>query len=92
MTTPVQTALQEEGRAVTILVFGILSVVALGPILGIPAWVMGRTDLTKIQAGLIPASERQLTRAGMILGIIGTFYFIVVIVIVLIVLLLYGVK
>jgi hypothetical protein len=92
MNTPQNTPGQEAGRGVTILVFGILSIVALGPILGIPAWVMGRTDLSKIRAGLMPESERQLTKAGMILGIIGTFYFIVAIVIVVIVLLVYGVR
>jgi hypothetical protein len=92
MNTPQNIPGQEAGRGVTILVFGILSVVALGPILGIPAWVMGRTDLSKIRAGLVPESESQLTRAGMILGIIGTFYFIVAIVIVVIVLLVHGVR
>jgi hypothetical protein len=63
----------EAGRGATILVVGILSVVLLGFILGIPAWVMGRRDGKKIRAGVIDAKERGLTRAGMILGIIGTF-------------------
>jgi hypothetical protein len=81
MSEQVQTT--EQGRGVTILIFGILSIVSLGPILGIPAWIMGLKDLEKIDQGKIPASERQLTRAGMILGIIGTFYVILVLLIVL---------
>jgi hypothetical protein len=67
-----QSQSQEEGRGVLILVLGILGVAVLGPILGIPAWIMGRNDLKKIQEGKIPSSERALTKAGMILGIIST--------------------
>jgi len=63
----------EPGRGGLILTFGILSIVLLGPILGIPAWVMGHRDLKKIRAGLIAAGQKGLTQSGMILGIIGTF-------------------
>lgn len=66
-------AIQESGRGTIILVLGILSIVMFGPLSGIPAWVMANTDLRKIDAGIIPASERTTTRAGKILGIIGTF-------------------
>ena len=45
----------------------------LGPILGIPAWIMGNKDLKKIKRGLISVSEKSNTKTGMILGIIGTF-------------------
>jgi hypothetical protein len=47
--------------------------VLLGPILGIPAWVMGHRDGKKIRAGQIDAKQRGTTLAGMVLGIIGTF-------------------
>lgn len=70
-----QTQSQEEGRGVLILVLGILGIAVLGPILGIPAWIMGRNDLKRIQEGRIPSSERALTKAGMILGIISTVLF-----------------
>lgn len=63
----------ERGRGGMIFAFGITSIVMLGPILGIPAWIMGRTDLAKIKDGLIAASEYSLTKAGMVMGIIGTF-------------------
>lgn len=62
---------KEQGRGVTILIFGILSLVSLGPFLGIPAWVMGYNDLNKIKNGIIPVSEKGMTQAGMILGIIS---------------------
>ena len=64
--------LPEPGRGATILVFGILSVVLLGLVAGIPAWAMGNRDLKKIRSGAIVAGQRGLTTAGMVLGIIGT--------------------
>ena len=60
-------------RGATIFVFGILSIFGLGPILGIPAWIMGRNDMKRLRESTIPWSDRSLTRTGMILGIIGTF-------------------
>lgn len=64
---------QEAGRGTLILILGILSIVFLGPFGGIPAWIMGKRDLKKIEAGLISQSEKSTTKTGMILGIIGTF-------------------
>jgi flagellar basal body-associated protein FliL len=63
----------EAGRGATILALGILSIVLLGFILGIPAWIMGSRDGRKIRAGVIDANQKGLTQAGMILGIVGTF-------------------
>jgi hypothetical protein len=68
----------EAGRGVMILILGIISLVSLGPILGIPAWVMGYKDLKKIKAGIIAASEKSMTQAGMILGIISTVLYILI--------------
>lgn len=62
-----------SGRGTLIFTLGILSILVLGPILGIPAWVMGSGDLKKIRMGMISATGKGLTKAGMILGIIGTF-------------------
>lgn len=64
---------KETGRGAIILVLGILSMGILGPMGGITAWVMANNDLKKIDAGLIPESERSIIKAGKILGIIGTF-------------------
>ncbi len=71
------TKCQEPGRGALIIVLGILSIFLfiLGPIFGIPAWVMGNKDLKKINKGLISDSEKNTTKAGMILGIISTLFF-----------------
>lgn len=63
---------QEDGRGVLILILGILSLTTLGPLAGIPAWVMANTDLKKIEQGIISRSEQSFTRAGKIMGIIST--------------------
>ena len=62
----------ERGRGALILVLGILSIVMFGFITGIPAWVMGHTDLRRMREGKVEPSDEGLARAGMILGIIGT--------------------
>lgn len=62
-------------RGTTILVLGILGLVICAP-LGIPAWIMGKGDLAKIDAGLMDPMGRGTTQAGMVLGIIGTVLFI----------------
>jgi len=64
---------EQPGRGGLILALGILSVVALGFIVGIPAWVMGNHDLKRIRLGRIVADQKGLTTAGMVIGIIGTF-------------------
>ncbi|MCW5776595.1 MAG: DUF4190 domain-containing protein [Phycisphaeraceae bacterium] len=58
-------------RGVLILVFGILSLV-LCQLLGPFAWIMGKGDLKRIDAGTMDPEGRGLTQAGMICGIIGT--------------------
>ena len=73
------TKYQETGRSTLILVLGLLSFVGLGPFVGIPAWIMGNKDLKKIKNGLIPITEKLITKIGMILGIISTFLFILII-------------
>ena len=82
----VQTRTFMPGRGSTVLVLGIVSIVGsflfscacigfvIGPALGIPAWIMGAGDLKRIAMGLINPSEAKNTRAGMICGIIGTFF------------------
>ena len=69
-TTP--TGQLERGRGALILVLGILSLIMFGFITGIPAWVMGHTDLRRMREGKMESADEGLTRAGMILGIIGT--------------------
>jgi len=74
---------QEPGRGTLILVLGILSIVLLGPFVGIPAWVMGNKDLKKIRNGIISFNEKSATKIGMILGILGIIGSSILIIIVL---------
>jgi hypothetical protein len=61
-----------DGRPnpVTVLVFGILSIVLCGLFLGIPAWIMGNNALRMESS--YPEGEIGMIKAGRILGIIGT--------------------
>jgi len=72
----------EASRGGTILTLGILSVVLLGLIAGIPAWVMGHGDLQKMKTGRMNPDQRGMTQAGMVLGIIGTFHLALAVIIV----------
>ena len=64
-------------RGVLILVLGILSLVGCSFFTGIPAWIMGKGDLVKIDAGQMDPSGRTLTQVGMILGIVSVILSIV---------------
>jgi hypothetical protein len=63
----------QKGRGTLILILGLLSLL-FGPFLGIPAWVIAKNDLVSISIKLLPESERDTTKVGMTLGIIGTFF------------------
>ena len=62
-------------RGTLILVLGILSLIICAP-LGIAAWIMGRGDLKRIDAGVMDPAGRGTTLAGMICGIISTILLI----------------
>jgi len=61
----------EPHRGALVLVLGILSIV-LCQLLGPFAWIMGKGDLAKMDAGQMDAEGRGLTQAGKICGMIGT--------------------
>lgn len=61
----------QPARGTTILILGILSIVICA-LIGPFAWLMGKGDLEKIDQGVMDPSGRDLTKAGMICGIIGT--------------------
>ena len=63
----------QSGRGGIILGLGIVSFILLGPILGIPAWIMGHRDLKRIKNGEITREDKNLSQIGMVFGIIGTF-------------------
>lgn len=58
-------------RGILILVLGILSIV-LCQLLGPFAWLMGKADMAKMDAGMMDPAGRDTTKAGVICGIIGT--------------------
>lgn len=66
-----QPAFVAPHRGVLILVFGVLSLIVCGP-LGIPAWIMGQSDLNRMKVGTMDPEGRGLTMAGMICGIISS--------------------
>jgi hypothetical protein len=49
-----------------------LAFAMLGLGMGIPSWIMGRRDLTKIQRGEMDPRGETGTRRGMICGMVGT--------------------
>ena len=62
-----------SSAAITSLVLGILSLVCgCGLLLGIPAWIIGKGEIAKIDAGQSSAAGRTLAQVGMILGMIAT--------------------
>ena len=61
----------EPHRGTLILVLGILSFVGCGIFTAIPAWVMGATDLRKMDAGRMNPDGRGTTQAGRIMGMIS---------------------
>ena len=63
-------------RGVTILVLGLLSLTICG-FFGPVAWVMGTRDLEEMQAGSLDPEGRGLTRAGQVLGMVGTAFAVV---------------
>ena len=57
-------------RGVLVLILGILSFVLCGIVTGIPAWIMGASDLKEMDAGTMDPAGRGMTNAGRILGIV----------------------
>ncbi|MBD3348648.1 MAG: hypothetical protein GF400_05585 [Candidatus Eisenbacteria bacterium] len=66
-----QSTEMKPGRGGLVLALGILGIV-LCFILGIIAWVMGAGDLREMREGKRHRADEQLTKAGMICGIVGT--------------------
>jgi hypothetical protein len=65
---PTQTG---SNRATTALILGIVGIVCC-QLCGPFAWWMGKQELEAVRAGLSPAANEGMAKAGMILGIVGT--------------------
>lgn len=61
-----------SGRAVAALILGILSLVCMGFLAGVPAIILGSMELKAIRRGEAPAAGEGVAKVGYILGIIGT--------------------
>jgi hypothetical protein len=71
--TPVQPATPPaSGRAVAALILGILSLICMGFLAGIPAIILGKMELNAIKAGQAPVAGESAAKVGFVLGIIGT--------------------
>lgn len=72
---PVSNSPQNQGtttNTILALVFGILSLLCCGFFTGIPAIILGYSELKGIKEGRIAESNRIMAMIGMILGIVGT--------------------
>ncbi len=72
-----QTGYETPHRGVLILVLGILGLIfcqVFSPF----AWIMGKGDMEKIDAGRMDPEGRGMTQAGMICGIVGTAILVLV--------------
>lgn len=67
--TPAETA---SGRALAALILGILSIVCMGFVAGIPAIIIGHMEIRDIKAGKASKAGEGIAKVGLILGIIGT--------------------
>ncbi len=61
---------QKPGRGTLVLIFGILGI-AVCFAFGIAAWVMGKADIREMDAGIMNNSERGITQAGYIIGMVA---------------------
>ena len=59
-------------NSIVALVLGIVSFLGLGILTGIPAWIIGKKELTAIDRGSASASGRTMATIGMWLGIVAT--------------------
>lgn len=71
-TPPGPTPPAASTRALAALICGILSLVCMGFVTGIPAIILGSMELKAIKAGSSPTAGEGIAKVGYILGIVGT--------------------
>lgn len=71
-----------SGRALATFILGLLSALCFGLITGIPAIIFGLLELKSIEKGQAPMQGKSLTKAGLIMGIIGTLFSVAVVLII----------
>jgi len=65
---------QTAGRSGIIIALGVLSVLFMGPLTGVPGWIMATQDLRDVGRSFLPPSEQTPLRWGRALSILGTFF------------------
>jgi hypothetical protein len=63
-----------QDRGPFIVALGVLAIIILGPLAGVPGWLMANQDLHDLRAGLIRASASGTLKVGRGLNIAGTFF------------------
>ena len=71
-----------SSNAVIALVLGILSYIACGIFVAIPAWLIGKKELAEIDAGRSPEAGRTMAKIGMWLGIVNVILSVIALIIV----------
>ncbi|MFA7360996.1 MAG: DUF4190 domain-containing protein [Candidatus Kapaibacterium sp.] len=79
-----------SSNAIWALVLGILSWVACGIFAAIPAWIIGKKEISAINAGQSDSAGKTMAQIGMWLGIIQVIVGILAIIVILIILMLGG--
>ena len=69
-----------SSNSIIALVLGILSWVACGFIAAIPAWIMGKSEINKINAKQSPEAGKTMATIGMWLGIVNVILWILAII------------
>jgi len=71
----------ESSRGGLILGLGVLGVLVPWPLLGGLAWMMGNTDLRKMQLGRMDAQGLNSTRMGRVIGMVVTLFWFLIFVV-----------
>ena len=77
---PPQPPQEGNGQAIASMVLGILSFVFCGPLLSVPAVILGHMALNKVRQGLIPADARGFAMAGLVLGYVNLAVFVFIVI------------
>ena len=80
--SPTETQEGASTNSIITLILGILSWIACGIIAAIPAWIMGKKEITAIDAGQSSQAGRTMANIGMWLGIIQVILTIVALIVV----------
>ena len=80
--SPTETKEGASTNSIITLILGILSWIACGIIAAIPAWIMGKKEITAIDAGQSSQAGRTMANIGMWIGIIQVILTIVALIVV----------